>query len=263
MKLSLVLNHIIHMRTNISWKVFFALLFLTVFGALMISPYYYYLFINSPPQGAITPLTLIFNQVTHTIAGMTPVILVGLVLAKRLGFSLPFLQGFLERKKIENNFIKVLVISIIIGGVVALLLLAIDLVFSKFSGHIEIPSALIPPLLERVFAAFYGGINEEVLYRLFAMSFIVWITFKIKSTKNKKPTIQGIWIGIIISSLVFAFLHLSSSLEFVKTTPLIIVRSMIINGLGGIFYGLLFWKEGLESAMIAHLTTDFILQILP
>jgi len=47
-------------------------------------------------------------------------------------------------------------------------------------------------------------------------------------------------------------------------TPLVVVRAIILNGIGGVVFGWLFWKKGIESAIIAHFETDiFLLTLLP
>jgi len=40
--------------------------------------------------------------------------------------------------------------------------------------------------------------------------------------------------------------------------PLIITRGLVLNGIAGLVFGWLYWKYGLESAMLAHFFTDII-----
>jgi membrane protease YdiL (CAAX protease family) len=47
-------------------------------------------------------------------------------------------------------------------------------------------------------------------------------------------------------------------------TSLVIVRAIVLNGIAGLVLGWLYWKRGLESAMIVHFTADLmILIVLP
>jgi hypothetical protein len=41
----------------------------------------------------------------------------------------------------------------------------------------------------------------------------------------------------------------------VALTPLIIIRTILLNALGGVLFGWLFWRRSLEVAMVAHATT--------
>lgn len=256
------LTHIINMRVNISWRVFFAFLLSGVFGAIAITPYIYHILLNISVRVHPNPLILLFNQSAQTIASLTPIILIGMLLSKRINFGWPLLCYFLEGKKPATKLSSTILISLITGLLTVVLIIIFEILFSKIISPLSIPPKLIPSLIDRLFATFYSAINEELIFRLFIMSFIVWITFKIKSTKDKKPTIPGIWIGIIVSSLIFAITHLPYSFDFIKITPPIILRSLVLNGLSSSVYGFLFWRHGIESAMIAHWVTDLILQIV-
>jgi hypothetical protein len=44
-----------------------------------------------------------------------------------------------------------------------------------------------------------------------------------------------------------------------QITPLVVVRAIILNGIGGIVFGWLFWKKGFELAIITHFTADVFL----
>jgi membrane protease YdiL (CAAX protease family) len=41
-----------------------------------------------------------------------------------------------------------------------------------------------------------------------------------------------------------------------------IIRNLILNSLGGIVFGWLYWKKGLEASMISHFTADLVLHVL-
>jgi membrane protease YdiL (CAAX protease family) len=43
---------------------------------------------------------------------------------------------------------------------------------------------------------------------------------------------------------------------------MVILRAVLLNGLGGIVFGYLYWKRGLEAAMIAHFSADIVLHVL-
>jgi len=42
----------------------------------------------------------------------------------------------------------------------------------------------------------------------------------------------------------------------------VISRAVVLNGLGGICFGWLYFTYGLESAMIAHFSADIILHVI-
>lgn len=40
--------------------------------------------------------------------------------------------------------------------------------------------------------------------------------------------------------------------------PLVVTSTLVLNGIGGLVFGWLFWTFGLESAMLAHILADII-----
>ncbi|MFL0195304.1 CPBP family intramembrane glutamic endopeptidase [Clostridium sp. WILCCON 0269] len=111
-------------------------------------------------------------------------------------------------------------------------------------------------------APFYGGIAEEITFRMFLMTFFIWVSSKIKKTKEGHPTDIGIWLSIILSSVLFGLGHLGITSDLATITSAVILRAVLMNGVLGIIYGWLYWKKGLESAMIAHFSSDIVLHVI-
>jgi membrane protease YdiL (CAAX protease family) len=44
-------------------------------------------------------------------------------------------------------------------------------------------------------------------------------------------------------------------------TPPVILRAVLLNGIGGVVFGWLFFKKGLEFAMISHFSLDIVLHV--
>ncbi len=77
------------------------------------------------------------------------------------------------------------------------------------------------------------------------------------------PSSSIFWISIIVSSILFALGHWgATALAAPVITPIIFIRMLLLNGIGGIIYGWLFWKKGLEVAMIAHAMTHIATTII-
>ena len=111
-------------------------------------------------------------------------------------------------------------------------------------------------------ASFYGGIAEEIQLRLFAMSFFAWLGRFLSKTAEGKPTNAVFWIANILAAILFGLGHLPTTAVIVPLTPLVITRAVVLNGLLGIVFGWLYWKRGLESAMISHFSADIVLHVL-
>ena len=95
------------------------------------------------------------------------------------------------------------------------------------------------------------------------MTFIILLVSKITRTKGK--AIENnllMWTSIIIAAIIFGLGHLPVTSALTTITPLVIARAIILNGIGGVVFGWLYWKKGLESAMIAHFSADIMLHVL-
>jgi membrane protease YdiL (CAAX protease family) len=71
------------------------------------------------------------------------------------------------------------------------------------------------------------------------------------------------WAANILAAVGFGLAHLPLASEIgIPLTPLFITRTLVLNGIGGIAFGWLYWKRGLESAMIAHFSADIVVHVL-
>ena len=245
----------------INWKIFWVLLGACIFGVVCIIPYTLTmqagLLEELPlPLYVLLPLQIIQNVVMFAIF-----IFVGLLLSGKVGLSLPLLECWSRDEKVRPILKSILGISIALGAAAVVITTLFD-----FSLYFIFPNEPIytvefpqPPAWQGFLASFYGGINEEVLNRLFLMSLLLWLFSKIKKTKEGKPTIFTTWLAIIIAAIIFGLLHIPSTAVFIIITPFVIARAVILNGIGGVIFGWLYWKKGLESAMISHFIADIIL----
>ena len=123
-------------------------------------------------------------------------------------------------------------------------------------------STVSTPLWQGFLGSFYGGIVEEILLHLFLVTLIVWIILKFTKTDDGKPADTSIWIAIIVAAIIFGLGHLPATALLTTITPIVIFRAILLNGIGGIIFGWLYWKKGLEAAIIAHFTADIVLLVV-
>jgi membrane protease YdiL (CAAX protease family) len=116
----------------------------------------------------------------------------------------------------------------------------------------------IPALWKRLLACFYGGIDEEILLRLFLFSLLAWLIGFAWRLPDGKPTLGVLWVANIVAAVLFGLGHLPTTAALVTLTPLLVVRALLLNGLLGVAAGYLFWRYGLEAAMLAHFSADLV-----
>ena len=115
----------------------------------------------------------------------------------------------------------------------------------------EVQERFIPPLLARVL---YGGITEELLLRWGFMTTLVWLAWRFLQRRQGAPRAAYVWLAIAVSAVAFGAGHLPAAQMLVGALDVNIVAFVVgANTTFGLLFGYLFWRYGLESAMIAHL----------
>lgn len=199
--------------------------------------------------------TFSFVAMLTVIIGWSTLIFIGLFVGMRVGLGAPLLESWTKGEAIKDRVVSTLKISFALGIFVALAKFGLDrIILSNF-----IPSLMLQwkeiPFVLRWLIPFQQGIGDEIVLRLFWMTILVWIIYKIQKPENNQPTTIGVWIPILIVTILpipAAFLHsLGLTLQF-----------LIITVIGSIVFGWLYWKKGIESALIAHFTSSVLLVLL-
>jgi membrane protease YdiL (CAAX protease family) len=87
--------------------------------------------------------------------------------------------------------------------------------------------------------------------------------FSKNGRKRQQLPKSYIWAAIIIASLVFAAGHLPfTSMVFGDLTGMVLFRCFLLNGIGGLFFGYLYWKKGFEYAIVSHMFAHISMQLL-
>lgn len=134
-----------------------------------------------------------------------------------------------------------------------------------FNPFIDIPSDQIPVTKwwQGLLAMFYGGITEELMVRLFGMTLIVWLFARITDKETEEIPNSIYYIAIFLTAILFGLGHLPATIQvFGGLSGIIVMRALVLNGLLGLWFGYLYWKKGLEYAIIAHMSADFFIHVL-
>jgi membrane protease YdiL (CAAX protease family) len=252
-----------NIKRLVDWKIYFLLLSVSFLSILAIMPYIITLqgdTLKAAPMPFPLVILIVVFQSTLLFAILT---FIGLKLSKKIGLKMPIIEGLFYKNKINysSNIKSIIKISALLGLLTGIVIVFLDFVFFQF-GLESLFEQISVPIWQGFLASFYGGISEEILMRLFFMTFIIWLISKI--TKPKGKILENnlvVWTSIILSSLLFGIGHLPITSELITLTPLVIFRALLLNGIGGVIFGWLYWKKGLESAMIAHFSADIILHV--
>jgi membrane protease YdiL (CAAX protease family) len=260
------------MKTIINWKAFWILLAAAIIATILLLPYAMEVQSSAIdltklpiPLPVVLTLQIVQNAILFAIA-----IFGGLFFAGRVGLGTPILDSIIRGESVTDRVRSILPLSIILGVVSTLVVLGLEFFYFQPAMLKELgntASALNlqtsqPAAWKGFLASFYGGIAEEIQLRLFVMSFLVWLGRFLSRTADGKPTNAVLWIANILAAVLFGLGHLPTTALLVPLTPLIIARAIVLNGLIGVACGWLYWKRGLESAMISHFSADLVLHVL-
>lgn len=252
-------------RPRYPWKIFWLLLMASVAGVAGLLPYLLALFGKAISAGSLPmPLpVLITVQLMQNVILFAGFISLGLLLAPKVGIEMPFLQRWFYRRPAESGLKNEALTPFLAGVALAALLLIIFYTF--FLPRIpEWPMGVEAaiPIWKRLLACLYGGINEEIVARLFALSLILWLLRKIARQQSPQASPVIFWIANVIIAGLFAAGHIPAAKVFLPITPLVLTALVTLNGVSSLLFGYLCWKRGLEAAMLAHLSTDFMLHVV-
>jgi membrane protease YdiL (CAAX protease family) len=245
------------MKKSINWKVFFILLGSSLVSIVCVFPYIITVQGELLSKSEVSLEFIFIAQFLQSIVLFSVTAFIGLFLSQKVGFRLPLLTALTEKGDSKKILKIILRPSVAWGTISALLIYIADFLFVIPGITTHQANA---PVWQTLAASFYGGITEEMLMRLFLMTLFVWIGMKL--FKQIKPSKIGVIIPIFLAAIIFGLGHLPITASLTLITPLVIVRAITLNGIGGIIFGWLYWKKGLESAIIAHFTTDIVLLTL-
>jgi membrane protease YdiL (CAAX protease family) len=187
--------------------------------------------------------------------------LLGLRMGHRVGLGSPLLRALVQRERFDWKQHRPLH-SILLGALAALVIVAASSLLDPL-----LPEPLHPPTipgagisaLYGLLASFYGGIAEELQLRLFVMTLVVWLC----TAAGRRPLREAMfWSAIVIAALLFGAGHLPTANQVWGLSTIVVVRTVALNAIGGLVFGWLYWKRGIEMAMLGHFSADIVLHVL-
>ena len=95
--------------------------------------------------------------------------------------------------------------------------------------------------------------------RLFLMSLITFLVWKIFHKKRETVPTGVLIAANVAAALLFAAGHIPATLQtFGALTPLLVLRCFLLNGAFGLLFGRLYRKYGIQYAMLSHLLLHIV-----
>jgi membrane protease YdiL (CAAX protease family) len=71
-----------------------------------------------------------------------------------------------------------------------------------------------------------------------------------------------VWGVNLLAALVFGAIHLPQAAAVIGLTVPVVGFVRLLNGVGGVAFGSLYWRRGLLAAMLAHISADIVLHVI-
>lgn len=203
----------------------------------------------------ITPTLKLLSLVQPTLI-LVVAVLSGVALARRVGLSAPAAEALAAGGDVFTPLRPQLAPGVLGGLAGAICIILISLLIKPFLAAPAIDRigkfSRILPVPTRIL---YGGITEELLLRWGLMTLIVWAAWRVLQKGQNHP-MSAYFVGaIVLSSLVFGAGHLPVAYMLLPDFfgGALVLFVILANSAFGVVAGYLYWKRGLESAMIAHI----------
>ena len=178
---------------------------------------------------------------------------VGMILGDRL-------ELFKNERNIQR---KPLVFALGIALISGLCMILCDvLFFGRYSEAIMNSYDTKPTVVVVIASVVYGGVIEEVMLRLFMLTLVAFILFRLLDKGQSAPSVKVLVLANVISALLFAAGHLPATAILLGLTPMTVFRCFLLNGGIGFLFGWLYHRFGLRYAMIAHAGTHVVSKLI-
>jgi hypothetical protein len=150
-------------------------------------------------------------------------------------------------------------IPALVGAGLGVVLIIGDLIFSPYNG---VGRLIHPPFPTSLVAAVSAAIGEEMLFRLFFISFWTWLVGKVILRGRGLTAVY--WVFATLSAFVFAAGHLPSLMIILgvndpsQFSPILLVEIFLLNGLISIFAAYYFKKYGFFAPVGIHFWADIV-----
>lgn len=210
---------------------------------------------TSTPQSQIPVWQLALGSAAFTAALYGVLGFFGLILWRKLGFPDIWDARVTNRQRF--------LIPALVGVALGVVVIIGDLIFSPFNG---MGRFVHPPFPTSLLGAIGAGIGEEILFRLFFISFWTWLVGKVILRGRGLTTVY--WVVSVVAALAFAAAHLPAFMAILgvsdlgQLSPVLLLEVFLLNGLMSIFAAYYFKKYGFLAPVGIHFWADVVWHVL-
>ena len=200
----------------------------------------------------LNPFDLAFGAATFGIpalraAAIVVLALAGLLVAKRIGLGI-------EPRGLKRPILAPLGYAVAVG--VACALSDWLLRPALHGSYLQMMTA---PLALRIVTFMLRAFNENILYRLFLGSVMIWMIGWVWKGPDGRPAAGAYWTGFAISQAVNIWINVTSQ---APVTPLAVFHDGLRYFAPGMVWSWLYWRHGFQSNEIASTGVHLFFQPL-
>jgi Type II CAAX prenyl endopeptidase Rce1-like len=179
----------------------------------------------------------------------------GLFLWRKLGFPEIWEEAVSSRQRFG--------IPALVGAGLGIVLIIGDLLFSRING---VGRLIHPPFPTSLVASVSAGIGEEMIFRLFFISFWTWLVGKVILRGRGLSVVY--WVVASFAALAHSAAHLPTLMilfgvtDPLKFSPVLLLEVFLLNSLISVFGAYYFRKSGFLATVGIHFWTDFVWHML-
>lgn len=183
----------------------------------------------------------------------------GVMFSRPLGLEAPVIEAALSRsgtwRALKHQIPPTLIVGIASGGV---LLLANRMTPSEL---LATGQTMAFPLAAKVL---YGGVVEEVLMRWGIMTTLIWLPWRFVQKKAGSPRVNYVLGAIFFAAVLFGAAHLPAAATLMggNLTMPVVIFVILGNCVPGVMFGYLYWRHGIEAAMMAHALAHVVFSLV-
>ena len=172
----------------------------------------------------------------------------GVALSRQVGLGAPVFEGALSGSNawsaLKRQLVPAGIAGVFVGGLLVLFTRIAPSELLALGQAFEIPVAA---------KLLYGGVTEEILMRWGLMTALIWLPWRFAQKRAGLTRTSYVIGAIVAAALLFGILHLPAAAAMgASLTPSVVVYIIVGNTVPGVLFGFLYWRYGLEAAIIAH-----------
>lgn len=242
-----------------SWKMNISLSVLGLLGVVSLMPVVEVMVVASSQELPVPMRIVKLAAFVQSSILLVAMVCLGAWLSPKVNLGAPIIQSIVHRQQAKVNVISIIKAGIAGGMLGGLLIVLISNIFHPMlpQSFVTAAQSLSLPFYTRLL---YGGITEEILIRWGLMTFFVWAIFRVTQKVSCSPKNYHYIFGILVAAILFGLGHLPAAYALTNETSAALTIYIILgNASFGIVGGYLYWRKGLESAILAHMVAHVVM----